>query len=57
MAGDTGYPRPLAQLGLARALAGSGRTEEARAVYRDIERAEAGTSLEGVARSHREALP
>lgn len=55
--GETGYPRPLAQLGLARALAGAGRVDEARAVYRDIERAEAGTPLEGVARTHREALP
>jgi hypothetical protein len=55
--GDTGYPRPLAQLGLAQALAGAGRVDEARAVFRDIEHAEAGTPLEGVARTHREALP
>jgi predicted negative regulator of RcsB-dependent stress response len=56
MDAENGYPRGLAQIGLGRSLAGQGKTDEARRLFRNVERAEEGTVLEEIARVHRETL-
>jgi predicted negative regulator of RcsB-dependent stress response len=56
LASEHGYPRGLAEIGLGRSLAGQGKTEEARSLFRNVERAEEGTVLAEIARVHREIL-